>query len=335
MISMKRFKYILKKLKTLDYKNMLEIADKIKFKTGKFKLFILIDMVYCAIVHGSGYMDYFEFEFYLLSNKERKTYITSSINNSIIKKYNNNKYNYIFDNKAIFNDKFKNYLNREYINLENLMLDDFLKFAKNKNKIVVKPLNECGGKGVEIINLHKRTNHEKLFNSLIRNKQFLVEDYIEQCKQMKALYKDSVNTLRILTFYKNGKVYILKSILKIGNGGVVDNFSSGGMYTFVNNDGVVYVPAIDEEGNIFENHPVSTKKIVGFQVPQYDKIKDFVIKLAKVVPQVRYVGWDIAVTSDGPAVVEGNNFSGIFQVKPSISGIKTGDLPNYRKYMDI
>ena len=62
---------------------------------------------------------------------------------------------------------------------------------------------------------------------------------------------------------------------------------------------------------------------------------DFVKELGMVVPKVRYVGWDIAITDDGPVVVEGNNFSGIFQVKPSISGIKTGDLPNYRKYMDI
>ena len=162
-----------------------------------------------------------------------------------------------------------------------------------------------------------------------------MEDYISQCRQMSSLYNKSVNTLRILTFCENKKVYILKFILKIGNGGAVDNFSSGGMYTFVDESGKVYVPAIDEEGNVFEVHPISKKKIVGFEIPKYKEVVDFVKELALVVPKVRYVGWDIAITDDGPVVVEGNNFSGIFQVKPSISGIKTGDLPNYRKYMDI
>ena len=200
---------------------------------------------------------------------------------------------------------------------------------------MVKPLNECGGNGVQIISIDKKSDLEKIFNSLIRNKQFLVEDYIYQCKPMNLLYNKSVNTLRILTFYKNKKVYILKSILKIGNGGSVDNFSSGGMYTFVDENGKVYVPAIDEEGNVFEVHPISKKKIVGFEIPKYKEVVDFVKELGLVVPKVRYVGWDIAITDDGPVVVEGNNFSGIFQVKPSISGIKTGDLPNYRKYMDI
>lgn len=332
---MKRLKYILKKLRTLDYKNMIYVAGKVSKKTGKIRLFVLLDMIHCALVYGSGYMDYFEFEFYLLNKSERATYITSNVNNIIIKKYNDPKYNYIFDDKAIFNDTFKSFLKRDYINLEHLMYDDFVKFVKNKKKIVVKPLNECGGKGVQIISIDKKSDLEKIFNSLIRNKQFLVEDYINQCKQMSFLYNESVNTLRILTFYKNKKVYILKSILKIGNGGAVDNFSSGGMYTFVDENGKVYVPAIDEEGNIFEVHPVSKKKIVGFEIPKYKEVIDFVKELGLVVPKVRYVGWDIAITDNGPVVVEGNNFSGIFQVKPSISGIKTGDLPNYRKYMDI
>ena len=332
---MKRLKYILKKLRTLDYKNMIYVAGKVSKKTGKIRLFVLLDMIHCALVYGSGYMDYFEFEFYLLNKSERATYITSNVNNNIIKKYNDPKYNYIFDDKAVFNDTFKNFLKRDYINLEHLMYDDFVKFVKNKKKIVVKPLNECGGKGVRVISIDKKSDLEKIFNSLIRNKQFLVEDYINQCKQMSSLYNKSVNTLRILTFYKNKKVYILKSILKIGNGGAVDNFSSGGMYTFVDENGKVYVPAIDEEGNIFEVHPVSKKKIVGFEIPKYKEVIDFVKELGLVVPKVRYVGWDIAITDNGPVVVEGNNFSGIFQVKPSISGIKTGDLPNYRKYMDI
>ena len=332
---MKRLKYIFKKLKTLNYKNMIYVADKVSKKTGKFRFFVILDIINCALIYGSGYMDYFEFEFYLLNKRERSTYITSNINNNIIKKYNNPKYNYIFDDKSVFNNTFKEFLKREYINLKNLKYEDFVNFVKCKDKIVVKPLNECGGKGVQIISIDKKSDLEKIFNSLIRNKQFLVEDYINQCKQMSSLYNKSVNTLRILTFYKNKKVYILKSILKIGNGGIVDNFSSGGMYTFVDENGKVYVPAIDEDGNVFEVHPLSKKKIVGFEIPKYKEVIDFVKKLGMVVPEVRYVGWDIAITDNGPVVVEGNNFSGIFQVKPSISGIKTGDLPNYRKYMNI
>lgn len=41
---------------------------------------------------------------------------------------------------------------------------------------------------------------------------------------MNVLYDKSVNTMRMFTFYKDGKSYFLQAVLKIGNGGVVDNF---------------------------------------------------------------------------------------------------------------
>ena len=67
----------------------------------------------------------------------------------------------------------------------------------------------------------------------------------------------------------------------------------------------------------------------------YKDVVKLISEVGKVNDKVRYIGWDIAISKNGPVLIEGNPFSGIFQVKPSISGIKTGDLPNFRKYMDI
>ena len=86
---MNKLKYILKCIRTLDYKNMIKIAKKIAKKEHKLTLFILIDMIYCGFKYGAGYYDYQEFEFYLLNKDERKTYLTRTKNNMIISKYNN------------------------------------------------------------------------------------------------------------------------------------------------------------------------------------------------------------------------------------------------------
>lgn len=82
---------------------------------------------------------------------------------------------------------------------------------------------------------------------------------------MNVLYDKSVNTMRMFTFYKDGKSYFLQAVLKIGNGGVVDNFSSGGMYTYVSNEGNVYVEAIDRNDNIYTEHPISKKKLLALK----------------------------------------------------------------------
>ena len=66
---MMKIKYVLKKLKTMRYKEFYNKADEIGKKIDKSRFWVLFDMAKCALKYGSGYMDYFEFEF------EGKNYI--------------------------------------------------------------------------------------------------------------------------------------------------------------------------------------------------------------------------------------------------------------------
>ena len=329
---MRKVIYLFKRIIGLDYKNMFKIAKKISKKTHKNKFLIIIDMIKCGFKYQAGYYDYLEFEFYLLNDKQRSTYLTRGKNNEIIRKYNNKEKAYQFDDKQVFNKMFKQFLGREYINLDN-NLEEFKQFLKNKKEIIVKPLDGEGGKGVEKIKVN--SDIEKLYQKLINNNQTLVEEVIKQHKQMNKLYDKSVNTLRMFTFVKDGKAYFLQAILKIGNGGVIDNFSSGGMYTFVDNNGVVLAPAIDQDDNYFEKHPLTNEKIVGFKVPLFNEAVELVRKAALIVPDMAYVGWDVALGEDKPILVEGNWFPGVFQMKPSFKENKDGILTLYKKYMDI
>lgn len=330
---MHRIIYLIKRIFGLNYKQMFKIAKKISKKTGKIRLFIVIDMIKCGFTYQAGYYDYLEFEFYLLNKKQRKTYLTRGINNEIVRKYNDKEVAKKFDNKVIFNDIFKDFIKRDYIFL-NDNLEEFNKFIKNKEEIVVKPIDGEGGKGIEKLNT-KKFEYKELYNKLIKNKQTLIEEVIVQNKEMNKIYNNSVNTLRIFTFVKDGKAHFLQAILKFGNGGICDNFSSGGMYTFVNDEGIVISPAIDQEDHYFDFHPITNEKIIGFKVPMFKEAVELVQKAALVLPEVRYVGWDVAIGEREAILVEGNWFPGVFQIKPTFSKNKEGILPKYRKYMDI
>ena len=201
--------------------------------------------------------------------------------------------------------------------------------------MIVKPICGEGGVGIEKITLSESVDVEKLYHKLYMNQQKLIEDVIIQHPDMNLLYDKSVNTMRIFTFLQDGKATVLQAVLKFGNGGVVDNFSSGGMYTFLDQNGVVLTAAIDKEDRIFEKHPTTQLDIIGFQVPLFQEALELVKQAAQVIPTVQYVGWDVAITKDGPVLVEGNAFPGIFQMKPSLSTDKTGLLPKYRKVMNI
>ena len=332
---MEKIKYLIKRIMQMDYKNMFKIAKKISKKLNKNYILIILDMIRAGIKYQAGYYDYQEFEFYNLNRKQRKTYLTRGKNNQIIKKFNDKSKFYLIDNKENFYRGYKEFIKRDWILLNGKNFDEFEQFLE-KNKIaIVKPVDGEGGKGVEKIKDINLNENRILYEKLVKNKQNIVEQCIMQHKELNKLYSDSVNSLRMFTFYKEGKVYFLQAILKIGNGGVVDNFSSGGMYAYVDENGYVYTEAIDREDNIFAEHPISKHKIVGFKVPMFKEAIELVKEAAKVVPKVRYVGWDVAISENGPMIIEGNCFPGVFQAKPSLTKDKVGLIPKYNEVMNI
>ena len=328
---MEKIKYLFKRILKLDYSNMIKIAKAVSKKTNKNLLFILFDMTKCGLKYQAGYYDYQEFEFYNLNKEQRETYLTRGKNNEIIKKFNDKSKFYIFDNKEEMYKIYNKFLKRQWMVLNENNYNDFLDFFKQNKVIIVKPIDGEGGKGIEKYEYINDEESKIVYSSLLFKKQLLVEQCIKQHPDMNKLYNKSVNTLRMFTFYKDGQAYFLQAILKVGNGGVVDNFSSGG----IDDEGTVYAEAIDQMDNKYYKHPISNETIVGFKVPMFKEAVSMVKEAAKVVPEMGYIGWDVAISEDGPVLVEGNCYPGVFQVKPSLVEKKEGIIPKYNKVMQI
>lgn len=314
---------------------MIKVAREVSKKSDKSFVSIFADMIHCGMKFQAGYYDYQEFEFYKLTEEQRATYLTRGKNNAIIKKYNNKDFMYIFDDKFEFNKRFDSFLNRDWLDMDKTSQKQFEDFVARHPKIIAKPADGVGGVGVEKYDASDYKDIGKLYNEIKEKKQNLVEAFIVQHKDMNVLYPNSVNTMRMFTFCKDGKGYFLQAILKIGNGGVVDNFSSGGMYTFTDDNGVVTVPAIDKNDILHTKHPITGTEIVGFKVPMFSEAVALVRRAAEVIPEIGYVGWDVGISENGPVIIEGNSYPGVFQKRASLSEDKTGIIPKYRKYMDI
>ena len=74
---------------------------------------------------------------------------------------------------------------------------------------------------------------------------------------------------------------------------------------------MIFKPAFcDKTGELYEIHPFTKTKLVGFQIPFYAQAVEMVFEAAQRVPQVGYVGWDVAMAEDGPLLIEGNTMPG-------------------------
>lgn len=138
-----------------------------------------------------------------------------------------------------------------------------------------------------------------------------------------------MNTLRIVTYLRNQKVKIWGCYLKISIGrDYVDNQGNGGIAVWIQKNGIINTPGVTRKPHKkneqkFIYHPLTKEKIVGLKIPYWKAIIKLVKNVALVVPSTRTVGWDIAVKTNGPCIIEGNSSWGhyIFQV-PRFKGLR-------------
>ena len=93
----------------------------------------------------------------------------------------------------------------------------------------------------------------------------------------------------------------------MGNQTEVDNVHSGGIAAGVDIiTGTVITPARDKHFKSYCYHPYTGEKIIGFEIPFWDDVVALALKASERTPQLKYVSWDIAVTKNGPVLIEGN-----------------------------
>ena len=305
-------KYINRVLSGASFEKMKKAINVVYEKSGKNKIKTFFDMILCAIKYGAGYNDYIIFEFYKIKAKQRKTYLTRLKNKRLVTTLNSKEYAYIFDQKNVFDKKFKDFLCREVIDLKEIDFDRFKKFIEGKEFFFAKPSVGESGKGIEKIRISDYNSIEELYEYIKKpEKNFgVIEEVIVQHPDAEKIYPDSLNCLRVVTLVSNGEAHILYSVFKMGNNGkFVDNLENGGLACHFDLDKGEIVGQGHTSALInYDAHPATGIKFVGYKLPYIQEVKDLVKKAAMVIPEFRYVGWDVCLTPNGPAIVEGNDY---------------------------
>ncbi len=336
---MSRLQYFWNRLFRMDWKAMWKTTGLLKQRSGKSRPWLLCDMLKCAVKYNAGYVDYKIAQMYRLNDEQRKTVITRGVSNDIVRRMNDKAYWHLFDDKATFNETFRKWIPRQWMRIgDGTKPEQLAEMYRNHQELIGKPLEGSSGQGIRKYTYEDWKNGPEVFlNKLKADGIGILEEVVVQHPKMASLCPTSVNTCRIATLLGDKQQGIVYAFLRIGNGKVMDNVDCGGMAVRIDLEtGRLLTVGADKQGNTFIKHPMTNTSLIGFTIPFWEEAKAMCMEAAQIVPQMRFVAWDVAITENGPTFIEGNSFPS--HAIPQFAahypnGI--GILPEFEKFIDL
>jgi len=187
--------------------------------------------------------------------------------------------------------------------------------ANPGKKVIIKPVKGSAGKGIALAYKNKNEIRVKIGKTEVDVSQFrlmersILQEVVLQDKIVAKFSSSSVNTIRVVTLLnKAGQAILVSASMRFGVGkAYVDNWSAGGVAVGVDyKNGSLKNIAYNKKGNQYTVHPVSNVIFNGFQIPKWSEVVEMALDVQEKCSFFRMLGLDIAVTCDGPVLIEIN-----------------------------
>ena len=282
---------------------------------------VFIDYVFSFLCYGFSIEDYFIIgNGYTLSKYEKQRYFTLKRAVGLQKKVNNPKYIHLLENKAEALELFKDLVQRNWLYAPKSAFEEYVAFCKKTPVFIAKPVGGQCGKGIEKHSVIEASENE--LKTLYEH--FVADDMLlEEClKAHDDIYfgTKALSTFRVYTMMDGkGDIHVLKAKYRVGTGEAITDTADGCIaYPISIENGVIEGPGINEVLNTsyYYYHPSCNKLAVGLKIPMWNRVLEVVTKAAQLIPQVRYIGWDIAITNNSVEIIEGNHnpYHGTFEI---------------------
>ena len=325
---LKRIIYLGYYFKELDRKKFFKFYNYVLSNYNFSKRKLLMDIVKSSLKYNISILDYFYFKFYELDEKSRNKFAGTGYMYEYQLGMNPKNKRDILEDKFLFYKNYNQFIKHEMFYKDKILADSVKSdnlFSKS-GKIVLKSSDGQCGEGIEVLNLNE-IDKQNFIEKLANSNNDLLEEFIIQHDDLMNLSPSGLNTVRIFTqLNTKDEVDILGARLRITINSFVDNFAAGNIAAPIDvetgkiNGRAVYSDITKKDE---ENHPITNVKINGFQVPFWAESMQMVKDAALLHPENRSIGWDVAITNNGPELLEGNhNWCKLLWQLPVKQGLK-------------
>ncbi len=306
--------------------NYSQVSKSIRCQRGKHNCIkLILDALWCSLYFGTSLNDYFNFRFYEKKRRERSEFSSTLYMYKFHKALNNTRLIDKVEDKSQFRKYFKKYAppSEVFVVINSEGCNSFISWLAQNNykKAVLKDPLGTTGKSILIFEYFKErdvflvNNHqyrpEAFCNEFSIKGKIYIEPFLEQHTSIQSLAPSALNTIRIITVLnQQNEADIISAAFRISLDGQTDNFSTGNLAAAIDIDsGIVISPGIKRMAacsSLYDKHPITGKTILGFQIPLWKQVVSSVKEAAVVIPEVRTVGWDVAILEDKVLIIEGN-----------------------------
>lgn len=291
---------------------------------------IATDMEVARLLFGFGRREYVMYHLDRFRVPEKSTFLSDKERSRVASAINTARTFDILSNKYLLYETMPELFGRELAAI--YTKDDFEifeAFVKKHRSFVCKPFSGSIGRGIRLVTVKCRFSSLMMkmqFENLLRkNRIFLMEEQIISCNELGAFNADSLNTVRVITYYdaENDTVTPLGGFFRTGRpGSFVDNAGAGGVYASVDcRTGKLDSDGADESGHTYYEHPYSHIAYRDFQLPEWDQALELVGKACRIIGERSFIGWDIALNSEHRwVIVEGNGRPQFVHQGPLLAG---------------
>ncbi|WP_439810059.1 sugar-transfer associated ATP-grasp domain-containing protein [Parabacteroides distasonis] len=199
------------------------------------------------------------------------------------------------------------------------------KSFRDGERLFFKPVNGQGGTGIKVFKKGRDGKLSAFISRLDHKTQYVVQAGIEQRADIAKINDSSVNTLRMITQFYEGKPHLCACVMRIGrNGREVDNSHQGGMSIEIDVKTGAFSPLATAEhgGGTYPAHPDSGFIFKGKTIEGWKEIRSTVLAYADEFPCLREIGWDIALTKSGIQAIEMNLGFGLAHLQVTCGGMR-------------
>ncbi len=297
-------------------------------KDGKYIKKLEKDIIENGFLYSVSPSEYFLLGFETLNDREKLSFVGDYEKGWLCQRLGKLRSVKIWGDKFKIYQFFRPYYRREAISIKAPGdAEALFDFIKKHNGAILKEVDSSMGKGVTLVRNdpeEMKRCWDSISDSLQKGTAYIAEELIRQSAETAVFHPKSVNTVRVMTFRTRDEAAILGAVFRIGRGdSVVDNAGSGGMIAEINPEtGLVIGDAITEAGEKFASHPDSGTRIDGAALPKWEELLELSKTLASMLPDQKYVGWDLALTDQGWVMVEANSRAQFINQYPNRIGMR-------------